>query len=98
MTPDKIWGFQNEEGKKLKMLDDVCGLLHVTPYVVFVLAYEIAGDHSHDKDMLIHFQFYTKPDRFGFLVVQKVPQVVEDFCLKILTGELKLKIKWKKKD
>lgn len=97
MTPDKIWGFQGEEGKKVKMLDDVCGLLHVTPFVVFVLAYEIIGDHSHDHDMEAHFLFYTKPDKFGLLVVQKVPQVVEDFCLKILTGELKLNIKRKKK-
>ena len=97
MTPDKIWGFQGEEGKKLKMLDDVCGLLHVTPFVVFVLAYEIAGDKSHDHDMMEHFMFYTKTDRVGFVVVQKVPQIVEDFCLKILTGELKLNIIRKKK-
>lgn len=98
MTPDKVWGFQNEEGKKLKMLDDVCGFLHVTPYVVFVLAYEIAGDKSHDHDMMEHFHFYCKADKFGLLEVKKVPQVVEDFCLRILTGELKLNIKRKKKE
>lgn len=98
MVPDKVWGFLGEEGKKLKMLDDVCGLLHVTPFVVFVLAYEIAGDHSHDHDMQKHFDFYTELDKVGFVRVKRVPQIVEDFCLRILTGDLKLKIKFKKKE
>lgn len=80
------------------MMDDVCGLLHITPFAVFALAYEFAGDRSHDHDMMVHFDYYCKTDKFGFKVVDKVPQVVEDFCLKILTGEIKLKIKWKKRD
>lgn len=80
------------------MVDDVCGLLHITPFAVFTLAYELAGDRSHDHDMLKHFDYYCKPNKLGDQEVYKVPQVVEDFCLKILTGELKLKIKWKKRD
>lgn len=81
----------------MKMVDDICKMYGITPFVVFVLAYEWAGDHTHDHDMMAHFDYYTKLDKFGFVVLVKVPDVVEDFCLKILTGKIKLNVKWKKR-
>ena len=95
--PIRVWGFQDGEGQKVKMLYDTCEFLQVTPFVVFALAYEVAQDHSHDEDMEEFFLSHTRPAKFGFVTVQKVPQVVEDFCLNILTGRLVIRMERRKK-
>lgn len=72
----------------MELLIAFCKKYDVTPFMVFKLTYSHKKDYAKLKYAEKHFLGFCVKTSDNKLLLTKVPQEVEDYCLEVLAGRV----------